>query len=256
MDRHFLCTACGKCCYGLLPLLLDEALTHAGRFPLAMLWTVLPAASRSAGLVSRLGASVTVGRRRTLAVEIGAVAWLPDTLTCPELTPDGLCAIHDDKPQRCRTMPFYAAREEAEQDSFLLPRPGWRCDISRTAPLVYRDGTITDRTAFDAERHRLEDQAAIINAYAHRLLAQSPALARDLDMLGKRSGGGRLALPFTAILPRLNADIAAFARQQVPVLRAVAARTAGDTAARAFHTYYAATLRALEPFADAPLDSG
>ncbi|MCF8481723.1 MAG: hypothetical protein K9H25_14950 [Rhodospirillum sp.] len=29
-------TARGKCCSGLLPLLLDEALEHAERFPLAM----------------------------------------------------------------------------------------------------------------------------------------------------------------------------------------------------------------------------
>ena len=216
-----------------------------------MLWTVVPPGSRSAGLVARLGASVTIGRKKALPVEITAVAWLPETTPCPELTPDGLCGIHSAKPQRCRTMPFYAGREEADQAPFLLPRPGWQCDISRAAPAVYDGGVILDRADFDAERQRLEQQAATIRAYATRLVSQSAPLVRDLEVLGKRPGGGRLALAFTGILPRLGGDTAAFARQQVPVLRAMAALTAETPEHRRFHTYYVSTLRALEPFVPA-----
>lgn len=216
-----------------------------------MLWTVVPPGSPSAGLVARLGATVTIGRKKPLPVEVSAVVWLPETMACPELTADGLCGIHATKPQRCRTMPFYAGREEADQAAFLLPRPGWQCDISRAAPAVYDGGVILDRADFDAERQRLEQQAATLRAYATRLVSQSAPLVRDLEVLGKRPGGGRLALAFTGILPRLGADTAAFARQQVPVLRGLAARTAEDPAQRRFHDYYVSTLRALEPFATA-----
>lgn len=216
-----------------------------------MLWTVVPPGSPSAGLVARLGATVAVGRKKPLPVEVSAVAWLPESMACPELTAEGLCGIHATKPQRCRTMPFYAGREEADQATFLLPRPGWACDISRTAPAVYDGGTVLDRADFDAERQRLEQQAGTVRAYATRLLSQSASLVRDLEVLGKRQGGGRLALAFTGILPRLGADTAAFARLQVPVLRAMAERTADDPAQRRFHTYYVSTLRALEPFVPA-----
>lgn len=252
-QRHFQCTACGKCCYGLLPLLLDEALDHAGHFPLAMVWTVLPPSNRSAALVSRLGATVSVGRKKQVTVDISAMAWLPDSLSCPFLMDGGLCRCHDRKPQRCRTMPFFAAREESEQDSFLVPRPGWACDISQAAPLVYDTGRITPtgRADFDQERQRLEAQAPVIQAYASRLASTSVPLIRDLEMLAKRPGGGRLALSFSGILPRLSADIAAFARQQVPVLKAYADRTADIPSAKAFHAYYASTARALESFLSA-----
>ena len=41
MERHFDCTACGKCCYGQLPPTPPDALANAERFPLAILWTII-----------------------------------------------------------------------------------------------------------------------------------------------------------------------------------------------------------------------
>ena len=69
--------------------------------------------------------------------------------TCPALTEDNKCAIHDRKPSRCRTMPFSPYRDEAHQDDLLVPRDDWECDISADAPLVYRDGESADSLGID-----------------------------------------------------------------------------------------------------------
>ena len=37
MERRFACTACGKCCFGLLPLTIGDALAHADKFPLVVI---------------------------------------------------------------------------------------------------------------------------------------------------------------------------------------------------------------------------
>lgn len=55
------------------------------------------------------------------------------------LTPDDLCGIHAGKPSRCRTMPFFPYTDENDQAANLIPRPGWACDTSNAAPVVYRD---------------------------------------------------------------------------------------------------------------------
>ncbi|MBC8158076.1 MAG: hypothetical protein H8E94_01965 [Alphaproteobacteria bacterium] len=39
MERSFSCPTCGKCCYGQLPLAIDDTLAHADRFPLVVMWT-------------------------------------------------------------------------------------------------------------------------------------------------------------------------------------------------------------------------
>jgi Fe-S-cluster containining protein len=247
MQHHFHCTACGKCCTGMLPLTLGEALQHAHRFPLAMVWTVVRPGNASYEITVRLGTVVQVARRKSVAVQITPMAYLPPQMPCPELTNEGLCGIHAGKPIRCRAMPFYAYKEEGDQADMLLPRAGWACDISKAAPLVYQDGTILDRTDFDAERQQLLKQAPILKAYADRIVASVAGIVGKLEMLSKQSGGGRLALPFTGILPRLpGADLAAFATAQLPVLRRYAALTATDKAAASFHQYYTDAIRRLE----------
>jgi Fe-S-cluster containining protein len=247
MNRHFACTACGKCCSGLLPLLLDEALEHAERFPLAMVWTVVRPDSKAFDLTKRIGTTVKVARRREVAVQISAMAYMPEAVMCPALTEENLCGIHPSKPIRCRTMPFYPYQEESDQDKLLIPRAGWTCDISGEAPLVYRDEKILAKGDFDEERHRLEEQAHVVKAYANRLVASSASLVRELEVLSKRASGGRLALGFTGILPRLpNGDIMAFAKRQLPVLRRFANITASEASHRKFHDYYQLSIRGLE----------
>jgi len=240
MERRFACTACGKCCSGRLPLTLKDALAHAGRFPLAMLWTVVRPGAKSFALTARLGTEVRLGKRKPIAVQITPISYLPPLMACPALAAAGLlCTIHAEKPLRCRTMPFYPYREERDQADLLVPRPGWLCDTSEVAPVVYRDHGIVARCDFDRERRDLVEQAPVLKAYADRLLAMAPDVTAALEQAANKPQGGYVVLGFSAVLARLNQiDVAAFARSQMPVLSDFATRTTGLSGAEEFHRYY------------------
>jgi Fe-S-cluster containining protein len=247
MERRFACTACGKCCCGRLPLTLDDALAHAGRFPLAMLWTVVRPGAKSFALTARLGTTAKLAKRKPVAVQITPISYLPPTMACPALAADGLCSIHAEKPLRCRTMPFYPYREEWDQADLLAPRPGWLCDTSAAAPVVYRNNEIVVRDDFDRERQALVEQAPVLRAYADRLLAMAPNVAAALEQAANKPRGGYVVLGFSAVLSRLDhVEAAAFARRQAPVLRDLAARTAGLCGAEEFHRYYRDNAAAME----------
>lgn len=238
-ERHFACTACGKCCHGLLPLTLADADTHADRFPLGLMWTPVRQNQRSFDLTARLGTKIRLRDRRTVAVRLTVVAYIPPALPCPALGGDGLCTIHDHKPARCRTMPFFPYVEEAEQAAQLVPRKGWECDVSAAAPVVLRDRTIVDRSDFDAERTQLLAQAPLLKSYADAQLAAVAGLLDKLGMVAARPLGGDVLLGISTLLPHWSGiDAAAFARRQVPVLEQFAALTAEDAALAEFHQRY------------------
>ncbi len=239
MERRFHCTACGKCCYGQLPLTLNDAVANADRFPLAMLWTTVRQGAKSFAITARLGTTVKLGKRKEIAVQITPVSYIPPSLSCPALAPDGLCSIHADKPSRCRTMPFYPYREEGDQSDLLVPRPGWLCDTSGQAPVVYRDKKIVHREDFDRERRDLIDQTSVLRAYADGLMTNAPNVAAAVKKAANKPRGGFVVLNFTAIVSRLpQIDMAAFARKQLPVLTEFADKTAGMSDAAEFHRYY------------------
>ena len=176
-EKRFQCTACGKCCYGLLPLTLKDALAHAGRFPLALIWTPIRPGSKAFDLATQIGATVRLPDRKTVAVQIVPTGYIPSSSRCPALMPDNLCGIHADKPSRCRTMPFYPYREEQDQTEMLIPRaPGWACELR----LPHRSCIGTSRSFpgedFDRERQDLLDQAAMLRACAASVLPGSPVL--------------------------------------------------------------------------------
>ena len=251
-DRHFHCTACGKCCHGWLPLTLNDALANAGRFPLAMVWTPVPQGTRSFALSATLGTTVELRRRTVIAVQIAPMAYVPPSMACPALEADGRCGIHADKPLRCKTMPFFAYREENDQQGFLVPRDGWECDVSNAAPVVYRDGKVLARGDFDRERRDLIDQAPILRAYADKVLGAAPNVVAALEKAARKKTGGYVVLNFTAVLPRLpDIDMAAFAAKQLPVLTAFADKTAGQTALKDFHRHYRECAQGLQRFLDA-----
>lgn len=227
MERRFACTACGKCCNGVLPLTIDEALAHAGRFPLAVALLPVRKGHKAFALAARLGAMARLRDKREVAVRVSPVAHLPPAMACPALAADGLCAIHATKPLRCRAMPFFAARDEADQTELLIPRAGWACDTSAAAPVLYRDKEILDRAAFDAERRALLAQAPVIKAYADKLAATVPGL---IEGLGKAvAKGGEVVVGFASLLRAIpGADPGAVARAQLPVLAEFAGRTEGD----------------------------
>lgn len=240
MDHRFLCTVCGKCCYGWLPLTLDDAVTNAERFPLAMIWTPIRQGTKAFDMAERLGMSVSVGKKKRIAVRLSPASYVPSALACPALDDDGLhCTIHATKPLRCRTMPFYPYRAEEDQHGFLNPRKGWDCNISQTAPVVYSGKRIVDRFDFDTERAALEADAPILRNYAERLMATSPNVAAALEQAASKQHGGTVTLNFTAIVPRLKTiDIKDFARKQLPVLEAFAKRTVGNADFKDYHKFY------------------
>lgn len=239
MERRFACTACGKCCHGILPLTIDEAFVHGDKFPLVMLWTPVRQGARAYEKTAELGISIRLKNRKRAAVRIVPAVDLPSLFPCPQLTPDGLCAIHEDKPQRCRTMPFSASRDEGDQDDLLIPRAGWSCDTSPEAPVVYRNGKIVDREEFIREHDRLKADGDILKAYGQWLLESTPPLAMALQKTALRPTGGHVPVAFSTLIPRLpKVDIYDFADRQLPVMRVYAEKTAGHAELTAFHKRY------------------
>lgn len=243
MERRFHCTACGKCCYGWLPLTLADACAHAGRFPLAMAWTLAPQGSKAFPLISRLGATTKLDRKQT-ALLIVPTAYIPPSFPCPALAPDGLCTIHADKPSRCRTMPFYPYRNEEDQADLLVPRKGWACDTSATAPVVYRDKKIVDRTDFDRERGELLEQAPLMRTYAEYMLKYQHWV---IDGLAKAGPGGNAVTSLSSFLTATkHPDAATLATRQLPVLTDYAARSAGQPELVEYTRNYAGWAKEME----------
>jgi Fe-S-cluster containining protein len=216
MSRHFGCTVCGKCCVGWLPLALPDALKYAHLFPLAVLWRTVRQGSKAFGLAGKLGLAFD----RKTALLITPVSYLPPDMPCPALSQGLHCAIHADKPLRCRAMPFSAEREEGDQADLLIPRKGWLCDVSAAAPAVYRDGVLLGKADFDAERQALLEQAPLIRAYAETLLKRSPALAGEIEKLTRKTLGGQLVLKISPLLRKVpGIDLKEVAARQAGALK-------------------------------------
>lgn len=231
MERHFACTACGKCCYGWLPLTLADALAHADRFPLVLVWNTLRPGGKAFAVTARLGTTLRIGKNKEVAIGITPTAYIPPSLACPALGADGRCTIHDAKPSRCRTMPFSPYREEDDQSDMLVPRAGWACDVSTAAPVVYLDKVIVGREDFDREAAALRDQAPLLRRYADWMLEAVPDLAAEVRRIALKPAGGHVLVNFATLLPRFpRVDPVEFAGRQAPVMRDFAARTAGDPA--------------------------
>lgn len=239
MERRFSCTACGKCCYGMLPLTIEDALAHADKFPLIITWTPIRQGGRSYEATAELGLTIALKKRKMAAVRIAPAAYIPPSLPCPELTEEGLCGIHETKPQRCRTMPFSAYRDAADQDDLMIPRAGWLCDTSDEAPLVYRDKALLEGAEFKLEKQRLLRDAVILKAYGDWLLDVQPALKKELYKVALKPSGGQVLVAFSSLIPRLpKVDIYHLAEQQLPVMTAYAEKTAGDPQLKEFHRRY------------------
>jgi Fe-S-cluster containining protein len=247
MTLHFACTSCGKCCYGQLPLTVKDALRHAERFPLALLWTPLRKASKDFPMVSRLGVSVPLHKHRGLAALVVPTSYIPAALPCPALGADNLCTIHANKPTRCKTMPFYPYREEQYQPELLKPRKGWECDTSIAAPIIFQNGRITQREGFDQERHDLEEQVPLIRQFATYAFKYNPMLGATLALEAAKSHPGQVVTSLSSFLiATRNPDARTIARLQQPVLAAYLQKTAGLPEFQQFHTQYSAWLEEMD----------
>lgn len=241
MERRFACSACGKCCTGWLPLTVHDALAHATRFPLFLLWSPMRPGGKSYDVTARLGFVLKLKNRKQAAVRLTPISYVPPAMACPALGDDGLCTVHDGKPQRCRTMPLSGARAEADQLDLLLPKPGWACDVSDQAPVVYVDHKIQGRDDFVRERTALEADALVLRPFAERLLDAQPALRMELEKMALRPKGGHVVTNFSTLVHCLaEVDVFALAAQQAPVMEAFAAATQNVPESATEHARYVA----------------
>lgn len=239
MERHFQCTACGKCCYGQLPLTCKDAFAHAARFPLCFVWTPLRQGSKDYALVAALGTTIKLADRKELAVLIVPTAYIPSSFPCPALGDDNLCRIQTNKPSRCKTMPFYPYREERYQAELLTPRPDWACDTSTAAPLVFQDKKIVFRDDFDQERQDLLEQVPLLRRYADYMLKYSPSLVSSLVHASSKAKAGHVVTSLSSFLTATkNADAKHIAQLQLPILNSYVAKMEGDTQLTAFYKNY------------------
>ncbi|MDD3182173.1 MAG: YkgJ family cysteine cluster protein [Alphaproteobacteria bacterium] len=248
-EQRFNCTQCGKCCFGWVPLTINEALANAGRFPLAMVWTPVRKTDGAHELTTQIGLSLPLGNRKHVAVLISPTAYLPASFACPALAPDKLCSIHENKPLRCRTMPFYPYHKEAAQAEFLTPRQGWLCETEAPAPVVYRDKRILERMNFDREIAALRGDAPLLCAYGETVMKQNPAMKAFVVKSAQTSSVGRTIMNFSSFL-RLDKryDLIRFAQQQHPILTEFAHRTKEIPDLAAYHKFYQDSAAELEWF--------
>jgi Fe-S-cluster containining protein len=237
--RRFSCTACGKCCYGQVPLSLKDALRFAGLFPIGIAWTPVQRGSRDFRMTRTLGVTLPFADGRELASLIVPTAWLPAAFHCPALVDGKLCGIHAEKPARCKSMPFYPYREERFQGDFLKPREGWECDVSGEAPIVYDGKTVLQREDFDREKLDLMGQVPDLRRYADYMLKYSAGLAERLWAASAQEKGAKVVTSLSSLLTALRQpDSAAIARKQRPVLETYIAKTAEDPRLAEFHAQY------------------
>ncbi|NTC84022.1 YkgJ family cysteine cluster protein [Agrobacterium tumefaciens] len=248
-EHRFACTACGACCYGLLPLTVPEALRWADTFPLAMSITPVRPGTRGHMSLRHLGVNVSFGPRRPMSLLVWPISFIPPNMACPKLSPENLCSIHEMKPERCRTMPFLGYKDEDSQKDLLIPRPGWKCDTGTDAPVVYRDNKIVDRSAFSSEREALKTQAPQLQAFVDFLLKYDPPAAARLAKAALAPHVGRVVVGFVSFLRQnRDLDIIDFAQRQRPVLASWAERTARDPKLTHFTNYYQEALADLQRY--------
>ena len=89
MERLFECTACGKCCAGWLPPTLTDALIHANRFPLFIIWPPIRQGGKAFNETARQGLTLKLKRGKKAAVRIYPASYIPPSMACSELTGDG-----------------------------------------------------------------------------------------------------------------------------------------------------------------------
>lgn len=247
-EQRFACTACGLCCYGMLPLSIEEALKWADTFPLAMSATPLKPGTR--GYATKdVAVTFSARAKKPIQLIVTPVAFIPPATPCPKLADNSLCMIHEEKPQRCRTMPFYAYKNEDSQRDMLVPRPGWKCATSDDAPVVYRDRQIVDRAEFQRERDLLQGQSSVLQRYVDTLGRYDPGFSIRVQKAAKAAVPGRVIVGFVSWLRQnKELDVLDFARRQYPVLRKWFEKTSGDPRAAQFTSYYGEAMRDLDRY--------
>lgn len=244
MTRHFRCTACGKCCYGQLPLTWRDAEANAHLFPLGMVWTPVPQTSKDFKLATQIGARVRLPDRRELAVLIVPTSFIPATIACPALIDGKLCGIHETKPARCKTMPLYPYRDERFQAEVLKFKDGWECDTSDSAPIVYENSKITDPKDFTEERTQIMEEAQMIQRYAEYMQKYTPSLLGQLALASTSPKPKHIVTSLSTFMTATRYPHAKeLAARQIPVLRESIAKVSAHSELTEFRRHYESWLK-------------
>jgi len=244
MERHFQCVACGKCCFGCLPLTLQDAIRYADSFPLALFWTAVSYGTRAFSMSAKMGTVLKLRGHSKIAVTVTPTSYIPVSFPCPKLTSEGLCSIHEDKPLRCRTMPFYPYREERDQTDLLAPRKGWACDISESAEVVYRNHNILNRVYFDQEQRALLEQTSTMRTYVEYVLKYMPWV---LDRLFSTAQGGNVVTSLSSFCTAIRLpNVSSLASQQLPILLQYAKNVADQPEFAEYQQQYSSWAKEME----------
>lgn len=168
--RRFGCTSCGKCCDMGPEMELGEATALADRFVMSVVFKAhsIPLNERSARAADwwreqrsriplraafqekRRHLAAFASRRRSdrqndreIYLTISATVDDYGGGCCPALS-DGRCAIYEDRPLTCRTVPLHYSRPSSTLAAYLdtfAATPGYACDTA-TGPLILDGGAI------------------------------------------------------------------------------------------------------------------
>ncbi len=182
---RFACTACGLCCNRGPEMELTEATALAGVFITQLLFKMhsLPlyphskrAAQWSEGRTSSLPRvealeeerthlnkftareKIDKSKGRSLHLTISALTLDREKGKCPALA-DKRCSIYPSRPSSCRTVPMHYSRPASVLGGYLdsfVSSPGYECDVSADAPVVFDGRAITDTSVEAARREALE----------------------------------------------------------------------------------------------------
>jgi len=223
----------------MLPLSVEEALGNANTFPLAICITPIKTGSRGYNIAGRIGVVVDAGPKKVLSLLVFSAAFIPPSMPCPNLTSSNLCSVHERKPLRCRTMPFYAYKDEDHQSDMLVPRTGWLCNTGDDAPIVYKDREIVEKCDFEAERAELIQQAPVLKRYMSLMLQYDRDAYSRILKAASAPTPGRVVVNFISFLRfNKNLDICDFARRQYPVLTEWLSRIRGDAKLETYSSFY------------------
>ncbi|MHB1204095.1 MAG: YkgJ family cysteine cluster protein [Rhodospirillaceae bacterium] len=201
--RRFSCTACGKCCTRGPEMELGEATALADRFIVRLLFklhSVPPgkASGEADRYLAHFSAHEDREDKRTLHLTISALPFHHETDRCPALE-DNRCGIYARRPLACRTVPFHYSRSPAALAGYLdrfVGTPGYLCDTSSTAPVVLRNGKVTDPAVEMARAEALalaqtekEWKAAIVAAVKSPA-ADGEEFPRYRDIVRNSDAGG------------------------------------------------------------------
>lgn len=184
MDAYLSCNQCGKCCNSGPSLAFSEIFKYQDKFVMGLF---CQAQSDRAFPADKVDESLIIdhlgklfGRLNTwqggiflqfFPMDIGYS--ILQGYSCDHLDPTGACALHDDKPSMCRSVPFDPVLPESQQafklDSFMSL---FECASSEGSDenLIYRDGQITNesyRRGFEAKLKDFQDNVKYQSLMAH-----------------------------------------------------------------------------------------